>query len=91
MIVSELFNYLKVALVIAFGLIFAAAIAIFIGAIVPFLVPDIFKEVLYLISMYLPFNADAVFSGIGIACSIVLAFMIANKLFNLKQGLLKSA
>lgn len=84
-------NIVKVTALLALGGILMVAINTLLSFLTPFVVPPVFIEALALISMYLPFNASAVFSIIGLVLEAILIFMIANKIFNLNTWLIKDA
>lgn len=76
-------NGIKWAFIIAVSLTFMVAITTLLNLITEVVFGNVVGEVLGIISCCLPFNALAVFSAIGTACSAILSFMIAQKLYNL--------
>lgn len=80
---ETLFNILKVTVIVAICAVFMVAIQNLISLIVSLVFANVIGEILTLISMYLPFNALAVFGAIGNATVAILAFLIAKKIFDL--------
>jgi hypothetical protein len=80
---DTIFNALKVAVIIAVCAVFMVAITNFLGLIVSITFGNVIGEIIALISMYLPFNALAVFGAIGTATVAILSFLIAKKIFDL--------
>lgn len=80
---ETVFNILKVTVVIAIGAVFMVAINALISTIVSLVFANVIGEFLALVSMYLPFNASAVFGAFGLSISAILAFLIAKKIFDL--------
>ena len=87
----SLFQLVKFTVVLGLGAIFLVAINSLLAFIIPIATPPIVSEALALISMFLPFNASAIFSSIAIIMEVILIFMIANKIFNLNTWLIKDA
>ena len=54
---------IKIAMTVACALAFFGAVTTILGFLTSFVVPNILKEVIGLISIYLPFNAGTVFTG----------------------------
>lgn len=81
--VETLFNVLKVSVVVAVCAVFMLAINAILSLIVSVVFGNVVGEILALISMFLPFNALAVFGAIGTATVAILAFLIAKKIFDL--------
>lgn len=79
-------NAMKWAFFIAVGLVFMSAISAFLNLITSVLFANVIGEVLALLSVCLPFNALAVFSSLGTACSAILSFMIAQKIWDLTSN-----
>lgn len=77
---------IKLALVIAVATALFTAITTIINLLTTVLFDNIIGEVLGIMSACLPFNALAVFSAIGTATSAILAFLIAQKIFNLTNS-----
>ena len=80
---DAVFNLLKVTVIVAISAVFMLAINTLIGFISSGVSATIIGEIFALISMYLPFNASVIFGGILTACTAVLAFKIAKKIFDL--------
>lgn len=80
---DTIFNILKVSVIIAICAVFMVAITNFLGLIVSLTFGNVIGEILALISMYLPFNALAVFGAIGTVTVAILSFLIAKKIFDL--------
>lgn len=80
---DTVFNVLKISVVVAIAAVFMVAINTLIGFITSIVFGNIVGEVLGVISCCLPFNAASVFGAITTACSGILAFLIAKKIFDL--------
>ena len=80
---DTIFNVLKITVIIAVCAVFLIAINALLSLIVSIIFGNIIGESLALISMFLPFNATAVFGAIGLSISAILAFLIAKKIFDL--------
>lgn len=78
----------KLALVIAVAATFFVAITTIINLLTTVLFDNIIGEVLGIMSACLPFNALAVFSAIGTSSAAILSFLIAQKIFNLTNGVI---
>ena len=76
-------NGIKWAFYIAIGLTFMTAISTLLNLITEVALGNVVGEILGIISCCLPFNALAVFSAIGTACSAILSFLIAQKIWEL--------
>ena len=87
---ETVFNVLKVTAIIAVVAIFMLAINALINVIVSIIFGNIVGEILALVSMFLPFNAGAVFASIGLSISAILAFLIAKKIFDLTSWSISS-
>lgn len=81
--IQTVFNILKIAVIVAICAIFMVAINALISLIVSIIFGNVIGEILALVSMFLPFNALAVFGAIGTATIAILAFLIAKKIFDL--------
>lgn len=77
------FRLLKVAVIVAVCAVFMVAINALISLITSIVFSNVIGEVLAIMSACLPFNALLVFGAIGTACSAVLAFLVAKKIFDL--------
>lgn len=77
---------LKIALFIAIAMTFLVAIQTIINLIVMFVETSVIGEVFGIFSACLPFDLSAVMSGIANAGTAILAFMVAQKIFNLTSN-----
>ena len=80
---DTVFHILKITVIIAVSTTFLVAINALLGLLGAFVGHSIIGEIFALISMYLPFNAGSVFGAILIACTGILAFKVAKKIFDL--------
>ena len=80
---ETVFHVLKLTVIVAVSATFLVSINALIGLVGAFVGHSIIGEIFSLISMYLPFNAGSVFGAILIACTGILAFKIAKKIFDL--------
>lgn len=80
---DTVFNILKISVVVAVAAAFMVAINALLGVLGTVLFGNVIGEVLAIVSACLPFNALAVFGALGVACSAILAFLIAKKIFDL--------
>lgn len=78
---------IKLALAISLGLAFMTAITTLLKLITTVIFHNVIGEVLGILSACLPFDALSVFSTIGTACSAILAFLFAKKIFELGGNL----
>lgn len=74
-------NGIKIAFWIGVALVFMTAITTLINLITSIVFANVIGEVLAIASMCLPFDAEVVFGGLGSACSAILAFLIARKIY----------
>lgn len=81
--IETVFNVLKITAIIAVCAVFMVAIYSLLSLIVSVIFGNIIGEILALISMFLPFNALAVFGALGTATVAILSFLIAKKIFDL--------
>ena len=77
---------IKLALTIAMSTTFFVAITTIINLLTTVLFDNIIGEVLGIMSACLPFNALAVFSAIGTSTAAILSFLVAQKIFELTNG-----
>lgn len=77
---------IKLAVAITVATTFFVAITTLLNLLTTVLFDNIIGEVLGILSACLPFNALAVFSSIGTATSAILAFLVAQKIFDLTNG-----
>ena len=81
--IEAVFNVLKVTVIIGICAVFMVAITTLLNLITTIVFGNVIGEILSLISMFLPFNAVAVFGAIGTATVAILSFLIAKKIFDL--------
>lgn len=87
---ETIFNVLKIAVIVAICAIFMVAITTLLNLITVLVFHNVVGELIALISMYLPFNALAVFGAIGTATVAILSFLIAKKIFDLTSWSISS-
>lgn len=88
--IETVFNILKISVIIAVAAIFMVAINALLSLITSIIFGNIIGEFFALVSMYLPFNALAVFGAIGTATVAILSFLIAKKIFDLTSWSISS-
>lgn len=88
--IETVFNILKITAIIAVAAVFMVAITTLLNLISTILFHNVITEFLALISMYLPFDAAAVFSSIGVSIVAILSFLIAKKIFDLTSWSISS-
>lgn len=76
-------NGIKWAFFIAIALVFMTAIQTLLNLITSIVFGNIVGEILGVISCFLPFDGGSVFSALGVACSAILAFLVAQKIYYL--------
>lgn len=82
---------IKVALAVAAGLAFVAAIVTLIGLMSGFTIPGVFGEIIGLISVYLPFSPKSVFSTFLAIIGGIIAFICAKKAYEVLTTVYKSS
>ena len=87
---ETIFNILKITAIVAVCAVFMVAITGLVNLITTLIFGNIIGEILTLVSMYLPFNALAVFGAIGTATVAILSFLIAKKIFDLTSWSISS-
>ena len=87
---DTLFNVLKITVIIAVVAIVMVALNALLSLIVSVVFGNIVGEIFALISMFMPFNALAVFGAIGTATVAILSFLIAKKIFDLTSWSISS-
>ena len=87
----SILTLIKFTVVLAFASVFLISINTLISFLITLVIPPIVSEILGLMSMYLPFNASAVFGSLSLIIEAIFIFMIANKVFNLNTWLIKDA
>lgn len=80
---ETVFNILKITAIVAIASIFMLAIINLLNLIQVVVFGNIISEFFALLSMYLPFNAYAVFGALRTATIAILSFLIAKKIFDL--------
>lgn len=88
--IDAVFNVLKITAIVAVSALFMVAIMNLVNLITSVIFGNIIGEFFALISMYLPFNALAVFGAIGTATVAILSFLIAKKIFDLTSWSISS-
>lgn len=88
--IEAVFNVLKITVIIGICAIFMVAITTLLNLITAIVFGNVIGEILSLISMFLPFNALAVFGAIGTATVAILSFLIAKKIFDLTSWSISS-
>lgn len=87
---DTIFNILKITAIIFVASVFMVAINALLSLIGSVIFGNVIGEFFALISMFLPFNAVAVFSAIGTATIAILSFLIAKKIFDLTSWSISS-
>lgn len=80
---DAVFNILKITVIVFISATFLLAIYNLINFIQALIFGNIMGEFFQLISMYLPFNASAVFGSFGLAIAAITSFLVAKKIFDL--------
>lgn len=88
--IETLFNILKISVVIAVAFAFMTAITALVNIITSIVFGNFIGEFFALVSMYLPFNALAVFGAIASATIAIFSFLIAKKIFDLTSWSISS-
>ena len=88
--IEAVFNVLKITVIVAICAVFMVAITTLLNLITSIVFGNVIGEILALISMFLPFNAAAVFGSIGTATVSILSFLIAKKIFDLTSWSISS-
>lgn len=88
--VETVFNVLKITAIVAICAVFMVAITNLLNLITNIVFGNVIGEVLALISMYLPFNASAVFGSLGTSTVAIFTFLIAKKIFDLTSWSISS-
>lgn len=89
-IAETAFHALKIVVIVAVAGVFMVAITNLVFSIENLIFHNVIGEFFRLISMYLPFNANAVFGALGTATISILAFLIAKKIFDLTSWSISS-
>ena len=71
---DTIFNILKVSAIVAVCAVFMVAITALLNLITSVVFGNVIGEIFALISMYLPFNAGAVFGSLGSATVAILRY-----------------
>lgn len=85
---NAIITTLKVTLITSISLAFMLAIGNFLNFLIQITFGGVVSEVFQLISVCLPFNANAVFGSMLTAFTAIGSFMVANKLWSLLRSLL---
>lgn len=88
--IETVFNVLKITAIVAVAAVFMVAINALLSLITSVIFGNVVGEVFSLASMFLPFNAGAVFGAIGTATVAILSFLIAKKIFDLTSWSISS-
>lgn len=80
---DAVFRVLKLTAIVLVASVFMVAIQTFLNLITSIFFGSVISETLAFISMYMPFNAAAVFGTISTATVAILSFLIAKKIFDL--------
>lgn len=88
--IQTVFNVLKITAIVAICAVFMVAITTLLNLITSIVFGNVIGEIFALISMFLPFNALAVFGAIGTATVAILSFLIAKKIFDLTSWSISS-
>lgn len=76
-------NGLKVAIYVGLIATFTTAIITILNLLATITMGGVIGEFFAILGAYLPFNGSAVFTTIGVSCSAILAFMVANKIWSM--------
>lgn len=82
---------IKIAIVLAATSAFVVAITTLFNLVVVFTGNTVLGEIIGLISIYMPFNGGSFFGIISAAITAMLAFLVANKIYELLTNMQKSA
>lgn len=74
-------NGIKIAFWIGIAFVFMSAITTLLNLITSVVFANVIGEVLALVSMCLPFDAEIVFGGLQTSCAAILAFLVAKKIY----------
>lgn len=88
--IETIFNILKITVIVAICAVFMVAITTLLNLVTAIVFGNVIGEIFALISMFLPFNALAVFGAIGTATVAILSFLIAKKIFDLTSWSISS-
>lgn len=83
----------KLAAVVAASTIFLGVITALVGVVISteWIIPPVFREVVGLISIYLPFNAGLVFGLLIVCLNAVIAFLVGRKIYQLTNNVWKNS
>lgn len=82
---------IKVAITVAATMAFVVAITTLFNLVVVFSGNTVLGEIIALISVYLPFNAGQLFALISAGTTAILAFLVAQKVYDLTTYAQKAA
>lgn len=88
--IETVFHILKITVIVAICAVFMVAITTLLNLITSIVFGNVIGEIFALISMFLPFNALAVFGAIGTATVAILSFLIAKKIFDMTSWSISS-
>lgn len=87
---DTIFNILKITVIVAICAVFSLAIVSLLNLITSLIFGNVIGEFFALISMYLPFDASAVFGSIALSVTAIFSFLIAKKIFDLTSWSISS-
>ena len=87
-IVSGATTIVKIIASVTFAVLFAGAIASFLGHLERIIATSIVGEVFGIIGCCLPFQASVVFGGLLTVANAIVVFLVAKKSYELVQGLI---
>ena len=82
---------LKISVIVGLTITFATAVFTILSLITYFTVDTHFGEAIALFNLYLPFNANAVFTSFQAVITAVLSFLVARKIYDMLMENQKSA
>lgn len=82
---------LKISVLVGLALTLFNGVYALIALITLGILPSAFGEVIKLVNVYLPFNANSFFVFFSTAISGILAFMIARKTYDILSGVQRDA
>lgn len=82
---------LKIAIIIGLTITFATSVFTLLSMLTYATVGTHFGEIITLINLYLPFNANAVFTSFTAVMTAVLSFLVARKIYDMLMENQKSA
>lgn len=79
-------NGIKWAFLLSVSFVVMVAISTFLDLITTIVFHNVIGEILGLVGCFLPFDPSAVFGAFSTACSAILSFMVAQKIYNLTSA-----